>query len=230
MRRWLTWIAFEWALLASALYSAYAWPWCLPLAVLVIGSRQQALLVLGHEAVHQGDTLSDRVANWLCFWPAGVDVQAFRDFHVLHHMYIGTQRDPEVDERDGQPEAWIDLTPYKKRLILAGDVLGLGIPEALSIARRVGGQYTQERIGYLAGVVAAILWLAPALLMLWVWALFTVAWACLRARMWREHYDLPAGETHEYVARWWERALYVPHYIWRHRAHHDRWHISAWDL
>lgn len=236
MRRWLFWIGIEWTIIAATMLSVYVVPWLAPLAIVVIGSRQQALAVLGHEAVHHavaGQSLrANQIANLFCYWPIGVDLYGFREFHLRHHAYLGTAHDPEVQERALFTDAWTELTADKKRLLILRDMIGAGIPESLSIMRQVGGAYHWPRVTFLVVSIAAGLVLAPWLLLLWVWCVLTVGFACARARMWREHYDLGPGETHEYVAAWWERALYLPHYIWLHLEHHrhGNWSTSAWSL
>lgn len=237
MTRWLFWIGFEWIVICSALVMAYLYPVTFLLALLVLGSRQQALVILGHEAVHHAvagkSILADRIADVMCFWVNGTSTDGFRAFHILHHAHVNGPLDPEVDERSKRPEQWTNLTPAKRRKLVLLDLIGFGIPEAVSISSRVRGVYTLPRVAFLA--VLVILFLAAGLwplLLLWVWSFLTVAWACARARMFREHWDMPVGGTHEYVATWWERALYLPHYIWKHAAHHrpGNWSTPAWDL
>lgn len=229
--RWAFWVAFEWCLLLLALaLPAISW-WLLPVSLLLLGSRQHALTVLGHEAVHQGGW-KERVANVLCFWPVGVDLYAFREFHLGHHKHVNTVDDPEVRHRMDYPETWGQLTPGRKIQILLADLVGASWREARWAVRENRGEYGALRKGtivvMMCAATVAAWWAVP----LWVWALFTTTWASMRARMWREHHGLGPGETYEYIAKWWERALYLPHFIWKHRAHHTkgRGATPCWDL
>jgi len=207
-----------------------------PLCVLVIASRQHALIVMAHEVVHYTPGRSrwlDVAANVLCMWWAGSDIKAYRQAHIKHHMRVGRPHDPEVVVRSRSPDSWGDLTPRKKARLLIQDVLGLSWVEAFHVTAPVVGRYTPARVAYVAALVAAAiatgLW---PLLLLWVWTLGTGLTAIARARSWREHYGLPAGQTYRYVAKWWERALYLPHYVWRHADHHapGRWNVPCWKL
>lgn len=235
MTRWLFWVAYEWTLIASAVAVASRWPLLWPLAVLFLGTRQHALAVLGHEAVHyavSGDRKrNDQLGNLLCMWPILADVEGFRRFHIDHHRYVGTNLDPERQVREPFIERWTDLTPRKKAKLIARDLVGGSRDEATYILRETRGRLTKGRAAYvvgLAGVVAVCVGFAPVVA--WGVALVTSAFASMRARMWREH--LGEAVTEVYEARWWERALYLPHHIWRHEPHHRKgcWTVPAWEL
>jgi len=201
--RWLFWVAWEWTLIAAALAVAWHWPVLIPLAVLVVGSRQHALLVLGHEASHKSIGNVDALAQLLCFWPHGACIKAYRREHLKHHREIGLPHDPEVIIRAQTPSAWSGLTPGKKMRLLLGDLVGLGIRESIIETRAAVGEHGLARILYvgviLAAAIASGLW---PLLLLWVWCLLTSLRAMDRARTWREHFDLPPGRTHRYIAMW----------------------------
>ena len=67
------------------------------LAVIFIGARQHALLVLGHDASHFR-TLptrwqNDLFANLFLMWPTFASVEGFRKFHGTHHQYINLPDD-----------------------------------------------------------------------------------------------------------------------------------------
>jgi len=69
------------------------------LAVIVIGARQQGLLVLMHEASHarlfRDSRLNDRVGEFLLAWPLFFSMLAYRANHVAHHDYLNTPDDPD---------------------------------------------------------------------------------------------------------------------------------------
>ncbi len=91
--------AREWAVIAAAIAVCTTFwnPLLYILAVLVIGSRQHALLILGHDASHFR-TLpvrwqNDLFANIFMMWPTFASVEGFRKFHGTHHQYTGLQND-----------------------------------------------------------------------------------------------------------------------------------------
>lgn len=233
--RWAFWVAFEWTLISLALVVASYWPLLWPLAVLFLGTRQHALAVLGHEAVHYGvhtdRKVNDRLGNLLCMWPLLTDVAGFREFHIRHHQFVGTDLDPERAVREPFAERWADLTPGKKMRQLARDLVGGSLSEAFYILRETRGRLTWRRGMYVVGLFSlAAFGLGWHVLLAWLVAMVTSNFAVMRLRMYREH--LGPEVTQVYVAKWWERALYLPHCIWKHEPHHrpGRWSTPAWDL
>ena len=89
----------KWVLIAAAIaFCTRFWhPVLYVLAVLVIGSCQHALLILGHDASHFR-TLSvrwqnDLFANLFMMWPTFASVEGFRKFHGTHHQYTNLAND-----------------------------------------------------------------------------------------------------------------------------------------
>jgi fatty acid desaturase len=89
----------KWALIAAsiALCTSFWHPVLYVLAVMVIGSCQHALLILGHDASHYR-TLSvrwqnDLFANLFMMWPTFASVEGFRRFHSTHHQYTNLSND-----------------------------------------------------------------------------------------------------------------------------------------
>lgn len=91
--------AAQWAVIAGtiAICTAFWNPLLYVLAVFVIGSRQHALLILGHDASHFR-TLpvrwqNDLFANVFLMWPTFASVEGFRKFHGTHHQYTNLPAD-----------------------------------------------------------------------------------------------------------------------------------------
>ena len=92
-------IGGQWVAIAGAIaLCAYFWhPALYLVAVLFIGARQHALLILGHDASHYR-TLptrwqNDLFANLFLMWPMFASVEAFRKFHGTHHQYTNLPDD-----------------------------------------------------------------------------------------------------------------------------------------
>jgi fatty acid desaturase len=165
----------------------------------------------------------------LCFWPIGVSVKGFRPFHLKHHAFLLTSQDPEVHQRALFQDRWTGLTREKKVALLAGDLVCINIAEPLAVARATSGPWTLARSAYCVALACVAVYGLGWVALVWPVALFTVAWACMRARMWNEH--LGPEKTQRYVASWWER-LYLSYYIWKHDDHHSpgRWNVPCWRL
>ncbi|MGB6949699.1 MAG: fatty acid desaturase family protein [Methyloceanibacter sp.] len=91
--------AGEWASIAAAIaLCSYFWhPALYVLAVMFIGARQHALIIMGHDASHYR-YLSKRwqnelFSNLFLMWPVFASVEGFRKFHGPHHQYTGLPND-----------------------------------------------------------------------------------------------------------------------------------------
>jgi fatty acid desaturase len=86
--------------LALALFALWPNPLTFVLAVMVIGSRQLGLAILMHEAAHNAlfRTLrwNEMAGDWLCGRPILADLGAYRHYHLTHHRFTQTDRDPDL--------------------------------------------------------------------------------------------------------------------------------------
>jgi fatty acid desaturase len=83
--------------LMVALVTYWSFVWVLP-ALVVIGSRQRALVVLAHDAAHYAllsrRFWNDAVARWILCAPMLMSFDKFRSMHLAHHINLG---DPDHD-------------------------------------------------------------------------------------------------------------------------------------
>lgn len=222
MSRWLAAVIFEWLLILLSFAAVTKSYWFLPLGLFVIGTRQHALGILGHEAAHRKGKWSDFLACLLCFWPLGVGIVGYREFHFAHHKYLGSPSlDPEeVYRRKYAPWLWKAPCSRKKRVLLfIADLLGLGLFETV-IAFMMIPHRKYDWVGVVFVIGSAIAFYNYWTLgIMWHWALYTVFWATFRCRAWTEHVGSDTG-THKTVGpQWWQR-WYLPHGTWKHSEHH----------
>jgi hypothetical protein len=91
--------AEEWvAIVAAIAVCSFFWhPALYVAAVVVIGSCQHALLILGHDASHYRYLASrwqnELFANLFLMWPTFASVEGFRKFHSTHHQYTNLPGD-----------------------------------------------------------------------------------------------------------------------------------------
>lgn len=87
--------------ISLAIYLGESSPWLIPLAILLIGSRQRALATLLHEAAHGALCRSKRLEKFLGTWCSGYLVfqawDSYKRSHTLdHHHKLGdADRDPD---------------------------------------------------------------------------------------------------------------------------------------
>ena len=67
------------------------------IAVIFIGARQHALLIMGHDASHYRYLpkrwQNELFANLFLMWPTFASVEGFRKFHGTHHQYTNLPND-----------------------------------------------------------------------------------------------------------------------------------------
>lgn len=211
-------------------------------AMVVLATRQHALFILYHDAVHynvaRGRRLNDLLTNALIGLPQLVPVQLYRRLHLAHHARLGTAADPErlLLYRD-QP--W-DYRPLPLRRLLAqllGDLLLLNNVRTLRhFARELAGSQLQLPkarypielwvLGAAYGAVFA--WVAVAeptaalrFAILWIVPLLTLTQALQKVRSFVEHAPMDAPElSYSWRPGWLGRALIWPYHINYHREHH----------
>ncbi|NJM62192.1 MAG: hypothetical protein HC849_21525 [Oscillatoriales cyanobacterium RU_3_3] len=94
----VTAIASEWVAIIVAITLCHQFwnPFLYAIAVMFIGARQHALAVLQHDAAHYrlfpNKKWNDAVAEVFLAWPILLSNQYFREYHFLHHRYIGTEK------------------------------------------------------------------------------------------------------------------------------------------
>jgi fatty acid desaturase len=241
-------LGLEWLFILGAAAAALLW-WSAPVALaagLVIATRQHALLVLYHDAVHgliaRRRRLNDFVINTAVGVPLLLPVHLYRALHISHHRLLGTARDPErVLLYRGQRWSYRPLPMGSLALQLLGDLLGWN---AVVLAwryfaerRRGGGLRLPRTRAYpeLAAqyalfaalwIAAAVLWPAVALRVAALWFLpyLTLTQLLQKVRSFAEHTD--DADRHARSCSWAPgllgRLTIWPYNINYHREHHAR--------
>jgi fatty acid desaturase len=100
MGAWL--VLHCWGTIAVAVGIFAIWPNALTfvLAVIIIGSRQLGLAILMHEAAHnalfKNRKINDFVGEWVCGRPILAELSAYRHYHLTHHRFTQTEKDPDL--------------------------------------------------------------------------------------------------------------------------------------
>lgn len=238
MKQWLVTAAIDWCVIVAA-FALAAIDWRLAiLSWLVIGNRQHALAILGHDGAHRlvcySRELNDFLTNALVFYPLCLSLKYYRRFHFEHHRNTNNDKDPEVRLKKIGPLPMV--APFSQAKVFshaALDLLGAGVPQLLAFMWEVrpkkAVQYMQFALA--AALVTALCWLGlwwvPAL---WFGSLLTSFWACFRLRVWSEHVGLGEGETLQFTPNWWQKVLFLPHNSWCHHWHHEKPGIPFYEL
>ncbi|HEY6273843.1 MAG TPA: fatty acid desaturase family protein [Terriglobales bacterium] len=248
-------IVAEWLGIAVAI-ALCARFWSLPLyllAVVFIGARQHALLILGHEASHftlfKRKWQNDWLADLVLYWPMFLSVGVFRYFHRDHHRYLGTEKDKnrelwrthtyegtlEEDWQFPKSVSGLLLLLFRKLAFVEGIVWvlsGIGAMFVRPEYRKNSWLYVAVRSGYYGCIALLVgqLHLAIDVLLYWIIPYCTWHIVIQYIRIICEHSAIPSSEppyhlTRTTVPSLWERILIIPRNIGYHHEHH--WYPSV---
>lgn len=223
-------LAANYLMITAAFAGAILWPdpLALVLAVLVLGARQLGLEVLNHDCAHSVLFRSRRsneiIGHWLCGGPVNTSLFRYRDYHLQHHRFAGTEDDPDLPLARTYPA---ELASVKRKF--ARDVSGrTGVRDTLRQLRRMrpwrNAPFLATHAVLLAGLTLAG---APWAYLLW-WAAYLFVYPALtRLRFIGEH-GVAGDRLHSdtrlntctTLVSWWERALVAPNRVNFHVEHH----------
>lgn len=228
-RAW-TMVSINLAMIGAA-FALPAWwpnPLTVLLGVLILGGRQLGLAVIYHDCAHgvffRTRWLHDLVGHWLCGGLMNTSMYAYRAYHLKHHRFAGTERDPDLGIALAYPTARASL----KRKVVR-DLTG-----------RTGVKAIRAQLARLGARRNAPFFVSHALLlgtlalagMAWTYLLWWVAYVfahqfITRLRFMGEHgvaRDRLGADARDNTCTtevaWWERLLVAPNYVNYHLEHH----------
>lgn len=235
---WVRAALVDWSVIALVfvLVKKLDHPVAYALAVFPLGSRQQALGALFHDAAHhlvsQRTRWNDGLGNALAAFPLGLTLSGYRRYHFAHHRALGTADDPEMHHKSTLAQWALPVRPARAAAHFASDLVGAGAPHLA-----VAGGLTRPARAIEAGAFVAFwvavffvsyvvhLWWVP---LLWGVSVATVFWSGVRLRIFTEH--LGTRDTHRIeVPRWLAHAI-MPHDIGLHWEHHHFPTVPFWNL
>jgi fatty acid desaturase len=226
---WLADAALDWAVIAAALAAATlsGHPLAFAAAWFVVGNRQHALAILGHDGTHytllRTRWANDALTTLLALGPLGLTASGYRNVHFRHHKHTNTADDPELAHRRLKAPQWdLPATPRTVLGYAARDLVGYAIPDYLLFLRFAVPDHRLARPA-LALCHGAFVALAAAagridVAVLWYAALLTTFMMQFRLRTWLEHQG--SDSTHRLHLTPLERLLLSPHNAWYHYEHH----------
>ena len=220
---WLRDLLIDWLLIFLAIAIGLKFWYLIPLSIFIIGNRQHALALLGHDATHKLISKSPFVnyffGNFFTYAPIGLPWDGYRRFHMGHHRWLGTVRDPELDRK--LQSGVVVKNATKKNIIMQfiKDLLGLNILDMkkFNLDKSNEDELTIGFVQLLILLTAFIDWKIP---LMWYAAMPTSLLAISRLRIWHEH--VGTDKTHMIKATWWQRLLFLPHYAEYHHEHHEK--------
>jgi fatty acid desaturase len=226
---WLRDAVIDWVAIAAAIGLFQLWPNPITAiaAILIVGNRQHALAILGHDGTHytisRNAAFNDFLTNLLCFWPLGLTVSGYRALHYAHHKHTGTQHDPELGHKRIRAPQW-DLPNTPSRILRYAllDLIGYSLADYLIIVRFSKPARRREYAPLvLTHLVATSILIACGgwkVVALWYYCLPTSFMMSFRLRLWLEHQG--TGNTQRLVLTRLQGAILAPHNAWHHWEHH----------
>lgn len=244
--------------LAVALFGLWPNPVTFLLAVMVIGSRQLGLAILMHEAAHnalfKSRRLNDFAGEWLCGRPILAELAAYRHYHLTHHRFTQTDKDPDLVLSSKFPTTRASLkrkflrdltgrTGLKQLAAqIAMSVRLAGDRDATSAAASDFAQAFKARdlwtsLPVFAGVIIGIGLIGDWWWGLAFWLLPYLTWFqfVLRVRNIAEHGATeqsgnPLQNVRTTLAGPLARLLVAPYWVNFHLEHHMVMHVPCWRL
>jgi fatty acid desaturase len=234
--------AVEWAMILGLIGIAQSAgsPWLYLPTILLIASRQHALLILMHEAAHYRLNPNRRWNDWVgeaLAWPLLLSMRGYRRHHMRHHdkEHLNTMLDPDWSRKWGKPSWSFPKTPKALAWLLLRDALGLTLGELRDEIRDVNAFPTERaedrrhlffRLS-VYGVGVAFLFsmgLGTAYLAYWLLPSLTLLRMISRIRAIADHFgtqnDHPLAKTRTVTGNVVDRILISPCNIGVHNEHH----------
>lgn len=207
--------------------------WFLLPALFLIGNRQNALFVLGHDGGHhlicKNRHLNDFLAN-LVLWPFGLGISGYRPFHLAHHRNLNQPNDPELYLKE-QVKPIYEF-PFRLRFLFTS-FFGSALREIYFFVK-----YVYPKCSIKDKSITILLWFFLLTWMyltntlwiagMWFLAASTFMAGFFRFMVWTEHTSTET--THRLRAGWFARTLAFPHNVYLHWEHHYSPGTPFWAL
>jgi len=226
---WLFDAMLDWLIIAAAMYFAVR---CSNIvaylcAIFVVGNRQHALAILGHDGahstIHKNKRFNDFLANLFCFWPLLITIEGYRRLHSSHHKNTGTADDPELLHKKARSPQW-DL-PFRFRKLsryVLLDCIGYSLPDLFIILTfsKPDNPWRLLPVVVLHLSLVAIsllfgIWWLPVV---WYGSLATSFMIFFRLRLWLEHQGMVLTQRIHLTPL--QGMILSPHKAWLHWEHH----------
>lgn len=244
--------------LAVGLFALWPNPLTFLAAVMVIGSRQLGLAILMHDAAHNAlfrtRALNEFVGEWLCGRPILAELNSYRHYHLTHHRFTQTDKDPDLVLSSKFPTTRAslrrkflrDLTGRTGIKQLAGQIMMsvrlAGDDDAIKAAASDFAQAFKARdlwksLPVFLGIIVVMGLAGDWWWGLAFWFLPFLTWfqLVLRIRNIAEHgateqSENPLQNVRTTVAGPLARLLVAPYWVNYHLEHHMVMHVPCWRL
>jgi len=245
---WL--VAHCWAVIGLAMAVGVVWPVTIPIAVIVIGTRQLGLFILMHDAAHALLHADRKVNDWVGFWLCSASIRQYRPYHLQHHRFVQQTEDPDLVLSAPFPitrESFVrkvvrDLTGQTfvkqhfghiadriKARASGESAVDLFFDELAKDRRFLIGNAIGFGVFALAGAwwVWLVMWLLP--MMTWLPLVYRIRNIAEHALVAQNQAD-PLRQARTTQAHWLERIVVAPYWVNYHCEHHLFTSVPCWNL
>lgn len=231
---WILFAFLDWLIISGCFCLLYIFDYWYVyiLSCLVIGNRQHALHILGHDGVHRlickNKRLNDFLTCLFCFWPLWTSLKSFRKFHFDHHRYLGTLNDPEIKWKNVTPANEKPLTFFRILRWTIFDIIGGGV---LSFKWLIKEYKINFRGIFIFWVMLFLIFYSANLfyiLIIWHIAFICVFIPLFKSLAYTQHWRTTT--THKFKPPFLLKQLIFPHNIWAHYEHHKDPKIKFYNL
>lgn len=249
---WGAWLTLHvWGVMALAVtaFILFPNPFVFIAAFLIIGSRQHGLAILAHDTAHgilfKNKALNEWVGKYLLAAPYGGDMEAYRHYHLKHHRFAQSEKDPDLPLSAKFPTTKASLARKFARDISGMTYLRLRLAtwKMRNSDEVLPGTDAFQKTSPLPFLISnAILfgifilighpWLYLTLWLLPLWSWF---FACLRLRNIAEHGmtttdDNPLTHARTTRVNIAERIFFAPYWVNYHVEHHAYMFVPCYHL
>jgi len=245
---WL--VAHCWGVIGLAMTVGVLWPATIPLAILVIGTRQLGLFILMHDGAHAVLHRNRKVNDWLAYWLCSSTLHAYRPYHLQHHRFVQQTEDPDLVLSAPFPitrdSLWRKVvrdlsgqTFVKQRFGHWREAFKSRQPGE-SVATLLVRELRKDARFLIGNGIFLALFAAAGFCWVWVamWLLPMMTWLPLISRirniaehaLVRQNESDPMRQARTTHAGWLERVLVAPYWVNYHCEHHMFTSLPCWSL
>lgn len=246
-------VAFNWLVIGGCVAASeyFRNPAMTLAALIIIGARQHAMVVLMHDAAHihfaRNKTLNDWLSNLLCAFPLTLETAVYRKVHLAHHSHLNSRQDPDLLRKEKQSGWNLPAPAWKVALFIPAFIFVIGPKEMIALLWGFSGFGTPKRwlveprfmaikMSYYAAIAAFCVFfgIAQAVLFYWFIPVLFVLPFVARVRNLSEHAALSLEDennsTREVTPGRIESFLLAPHNVHLHLTHHHYPHVPFYHL
>jgi fatty acid desaturase len=129
----LKYLVLDWFIIFMTIYLAVSYNSILfnIISIIIIGSRQHAIGILSHDAVHyrflSNRKMNEFIGNVFTAFPLFITIPGFRSMHLRHHSKVNSEEDPDLTRRAGKSDWIFPMTRKKIYTMLLFDITGLNL-------------------------------------------------------------------------------------------------------